>query len=258
MTTTAFLGTGTMGEALLKGSLAGGLRPSDTRVTARRQQRVDSLAETYGVRGTTDNAAAVADADIVVVTVPPEHVTTVLATIADHLPAGAVVISIADGVSLATLGRDLPDGVAAARAMPSLAAEVGHGVTLLTLGDGYTAAQAAAASELLGRSGEVITVDEDQHAVMGPLSSGGLAYFFYVADAMIEAGAMRGIARDVGRRLVAQVMVGSTSFLLTTDDTADELRARTCAPGGAGIRRIAELDARAVRAALVAALTREV
>lgn len=257
-TVTAFLGAGTMGEALLAGSLAGGLAARDVRVSSRRQSRVDDLARSYGVRGTTDNAEAVAGARIVVLAVPPPQVAGLLAEIAGRLRDDAVVVSLADGVALAELESGLPRGAGAVRAMPSLTARAGHGLTLVTFGGGCDERQADEVTALFARSGEVIRVEEAQHAVLGPLSSGGPAYFFYVADAMIEAGAVRGIPRGLARRLVAQAMAGSAAWLRDGDEDAAALRAKVCAPGGAGIRRIAELDERAVRAALVAALTRPV
>lgn len=140
--------------------------------------------------------------------------------------------------------------------MPSLTAQVGHGLTLLTTGDTCTAEQSEAVTTFFARSGEVIHVEEGQHATLGPLSSGGPAYFLSIADAMIEAGAIRGIPRDLARQLVTQAMADSAAWLQdSTEDTA-ALRAKVTAPVGAGIQRIAELDQRAVRAAVVTALTR--
>ncbi|MGD9695059.1 MAG: pyrroline-5-carboxylate reductase family protein [Thermoleophilia bacterium] len=257
-TTIAILGAGTMGEALLTGSLDGGLAAHDVWVTARSARRVDDLVATYGVHGTTDNARAASGAGIVVLAVPPQNVTDLVAEVADHLGDGAVVVSLADGISLADLEGLLPRGAAAARAMPSLTSRVGHGLTLLTTGDGCTEEQAEAITAFLGRSGEVVRVEEDRQAALGPLSSGGPAYFLYVADAMIEAGAVRGVPRDLARRLVARAMAGSAAWLQDSAEDAAALRAQVTAPGGAGIRRIAELDRRAVRAAFVTALTRSV
>ncbi len=257
-TTIAILGTGTMGEALLRGSLDGGLAAQDVWVTSRDQTRVDDLVATYGVHGTTDNVEAASKARIVVVAVPPQHVTDVVTEVAVRLTRGAVIVSLADGITLADLEGLLPEGVAAARIMPSLTSQVGHGLTLLTTGDGCTAEQVEDVTALLGRSGEVVPVAEDQHTVLSPLSSGGPAYFLYVADAMIEAGAMRGIPRNLARRIVTQVMAGSAAWLQKSTEDAAALRAKVTAPGGAGIKRIAELDQRAVRAAFVTALTRSV
>ncbi|WP_220433291.1 pyrroline-5-carboxylate reductase [Kocuria coralli] len=257
-TMVAFLGTGTMGGALLKGSLDGGLDAGSVRVTARRQSRVDELVAAHGVRGTTDNAEAATHASVVVLAVGPASIPDVLGEIAGHLTDGAVVVSIADGISLEDLRGGLPGTVSVARAMPSLAAEVGSGLTLLTFERGCADEQRNAVTALFERSGEVLEVDEEQQADLSVLSSGGPAYFFYVAAAMIEAAAIRGVNRDLGRRLVAQAMAGSAAWLQRESEAPDELRARVCAPGGAGISRIAELDERAVRAAFIDALTKDV
>lgn len=256
--TVAFVGTGAMGEALLKGSLDGGLAAQDVWATARSRRRVDDLVASYGVSGTTDNARAAAGAGIVVLAVPPAAVTGVLAEIAGHLRDDVVVVLLADGISLADIEGQLHKDVAAARAMPSLTAQVGHGLTLLTTNDACSAAQAQALAELFGRSGEVLFVEEEQQEVLSPLSSGGPAYFFYVADAMIEAGVARGMSHDLARRLVAQALAGSAAWLRDGSADAAALCAEVSPPGGGGSRRIAELDRHAVRAAFVEALTREV
>ncbi|MFJ4714539.1 pyrroline-5-carboxylate reductase [Streptomyces sp. NPDC088785] len=255
--TVAFLGTGTMGEALLTGALAGGLDPSDMWVTARSQDHVDALTSSYAVHGTTDNATAAANAQVVVLAVPPAGLTDILAEIAGRLEEGAVVVSLADGITLADLEDLLPDGVAAARAMPSLTASVGHGLTLLTPGASCSTAQAETVTRFFERSGKVLRIAEDQHAVLSPLSSGGPAYVFYLADAMIEAGAVRGVPRDLARELITQVLTGSAAWLRADSAEVATLREKVCAPGGTGIRRIAALDRHAVRAAVVSALTQE-
>jgi pyrroline-5-carboxylate reductase len=143
-TTVAFLGTGTMGEALLKGSLDGGLDTHDVWVTARSQKHVDDLVDTYGAHGTTDNAKAASNARIGDLAVPPRDVPGLIAEVANHLRDDAVVVSLADGIALADLEGHLRDEVVAARAMPSLTAQVGHGLTLLATGDTCTAEQAEA------------------------------------------------------------------------------------------------------------------
>ncbi len=254
-TTIALLGAGTMGQALLVGSLAGGLAPEDVWVSARRPEHVERIVDVHGVHGTTDNARAAEQADPVVLAAGPAQVLDIVAEISGHLREGAVVVSIADGIALADLEGRLPAHVGAARALPSITAQAGHGLTLLTPGASCTTAQIDAVTSLFARSGEVLHVEEEQHAVLGPLSSGGPAHLLYVADAMIEAAAVRGIPRDLGRRIVQQVMAGTAAWLEQSDEDAAVLRADVCAPGGAGIRRIATLDERAVRAALVAALT---
>ncbi|MEU6123896.1 pyrroline-5-carboxylate reductase [Streptomyces sp. NPDC047123] len=253
--TVAFLGTGTMGEALLTGALAGGLDPDDVWITARSQEHVDALTASYAVHGTTDNATAASNARLVVLAVPPEHLTDVLAEIAGQTQDGAVIVSLADGITLADMEALLPHGVAAARAMPSLTARVGHGLTLLTPGSSCSDAQADAVTGLFERSGRVLRIAEDQHEVLSPLSSGGPAYVFYLADAMIEAGAVRGIPRDLARELVTEVITGSAAWLRADTDEVATLREKVCAPGGTGVRRIATLDRLAVRAAVVSALT---
>ncbi len=251
----ALVGVGTMGEALLAGSLDGGLPPDAVQVSARRRERVDELTARYAIAGTTSNAEAADGAAIVVLAVGPQAVPEVLAEIGDRLADDAVLACIADGVSLADLHAHLPGHGAVARVMPSLAAQVGGGVTLLTCSEECTDSQAGAVAAFFARSGRVLRVAEEEQAVLAPLSSGGPAYFFYVAAAMVDAGVRRGIPRDRARDLVADALAGAAGWMAAGDEEPERLTEKVCSPGGAGARRIAVLDDRRVPEAFLAALS---
>jgi pyrroline-5-carboxylate reductase len=252
--TVALIGVGTMGEALLAGALDGGLLPKTLRVQARRRERADELAGRYGVQATTDIAEAVSGAQLVVLAVIPQAVPEVLGEIADHLDEGAVLACIAYGVSLADLQAGLPDHRAVARAMPSLASQVGDGITLLTCSDECTEEQIKAATGFFGRSGTVLRLSEQEQTVLEPLSGGGPAYFFYLAAAMVDAGVGRGIPRPEARRLVADALTGAADWMAASDEEPAALIAKVCTPGGPGSRRMAVLDERGVPAAVKTAL----
>ncbi|MGN0097334.1 MAG: pyrroline-5-carboxylate reductase family protein [Corynebacterium sp.] len=252
---TTFLGAGTMGEALLNGSLTGGVDPDTVTVTSRHRERADQLASTYGVHGTTDTAAAVAEAQLVIVALPPDRVPDTLRSLGDTLRPHTVVVSLADGVTLSDLAEILPDGVGVVRAMPSLTARVGQGLTLLTAHP-CSETQLDDVTSFFSRSGEVLHVEEGQQARLAPLSSGGSAHILYVVDAMVEAAALRGVPRDVARKVMTQTLTGTAALLDGRGDLApSQLREQMCAPGGGGIRRIAALDRRGVRSAFLDALT---
>lgn len=252
---TTFLGAGTMGEALLNGSLTGGVAPDTVTITSRHRERADQLASAYGVHGTTDTAAAVTEAQLVIVALPPDHVPDTLRTLAEHLRSDAVVVSLADGVTLSDLVGVLPESVGVVRAMPSLTARVGQGLTLLTA-HSCSGTQLDNVTSFFSLSGETLHVEEDQQARLAPLSSGGSAHILYVVDAMVEAAALRGVHRDVARKVMTQTLTGTAALLDDDGDLApSQLREQMCAPGGGGIRRIAALDRRGVRSAFLDALT---
>ncbi|RLP70173.1 hypothetical protein D9V30_04305 [Mycetocola reblochoni] len=126
--------------------------------------------------------------------------------------------------------------------MPSLAARTGRGVTLLSAAGRCTADQAERARQLLALSGEVLVVPESEQAALAPLSSGGAATVLYLVEAMVEAGAVRGVAREDARAVMAQVLRGAAALMEEDDTELAAIRASICAPGGTGVRRIARLD----------------
>lgn len=244
-----------MGEALLAGALDGGLPPKALRVQARRQKRADELASHYGVHATIDIAEAVRGARLVVLAVIPQAVPEVLAEIADHLDDDAVVACIAYGVALTDLQAGLGEHRAVARAMPSMASQVGSGVTLLTFAAECTDEQTNATTSFFAHSSTVMPVGEREQIQLGPLTGGGPAYFFYLAAAMIDAGVRRGIPRDGARDLVVDALAGAANWISASAEKPEDLIAKVCTPGGAMARRMAILDQRGVHDTIVAALS---
>lgn len=243
-----------MGRALLCGSIRGGLDPAHVRLGVRHPDQVRDLADELGVDVHESMAAAADGVDVVVVALPAAPIPSVLHEIAGALAPGALVVSIADGLTLAELESHVPDGVGLVRAMPSLTAWVNAGSALMSTAPSCSDEQRETAEALLRLSSSVLQVDEEEIAAMAPLSSGGPAHLLYVADAMIEAGAIRGVPRDAGRKLLAEALAGAAALLAETSTDPSELRAQFCAPGGAGARRIARLDEHRVRGSFLSAL----
>ncbi len=254
----AFLGAGTMGTALLRGSLLGGLDRHSVWVAARRAERAGELAKELGVYATTSNAEAAGNCAIVVLAVPPDAVPEIVVEIQDSLAPSTILISIADQISLTELHEHLPVYTAAARVMPSLLCEIGSGISLVTFDERCTPAQRQAASELLGRSGQVIETSEEEQPVLAVLSSGGPGYFAYAAEAMIDTLTEQGVSGKAAREVAVAVMGGTARWLAESDRTPSDLQRKVCTPGGAGSKRIAELDRLGVAAGIIAALMKNV
>lgn len=254
MPSVAFIGTGNMNESVLAGALAGGYDAADVIATSRREERGEQLRERYGVATTTSNPDAVDGADTVVLGVKPYQLDDVLEEIGPHLSDDAVVVSLAVGRSTASLEEHLPEGSAVVRVMPNTPAMVGQGMHAMTPGQYCSDEQLARARSLLAASGDVVTVAEKDHDAVTAVSGSGPAYLFYIADAMIEAGVLLGLQRDVAHRLAVQTIVGAGAMLKESGDAPAVLREKVSSPGGTTITALAELDERAVRAAMVAAM----
>jgi len=255
MTTVAFIGTGNMGEAVLAGSLRGGLDPASVRVTAQHDDSVRRLRETHGVAGGMSNTDAVRGADLVVIGVQPEAVPDVLAEIADRLPGAAVVVSLAGGVDIAALESALTPTTPVVRVAPNTGARVGRGMAALTPGTHCDADQLDLVRNFFTLSGDVLVLPEPQLPAVGAVSGSGPAHVFYLADAMIEAGGTAGLSWEVSRRLVLQTIVGAGAQLQETGEHPAVLRERVSSPGGTTLKATGILNERAVHGAIVAAMT---
>jgi pyrroline-5-carboxylate reductase len=250
----ALLGGGRMGEALATGLIEAGWDPSliaIAEVSADRRRDLDERLP--GVRVVPSAAWAVPEADVVVVAVKPPDAVGVLESCEAALPATALVLSIAAGVTLAALEAAVPRRPVV-RAMPNTGTLVGQGAAAIAAGTRASELDLALAERVLGSVGTVVRVPEDQLDAVTGLSGSGPAYVFLVAEALIDAGVLVGLARPVADALVRQTLVGAASLLANGDDSPEALRAAVTSPGGTTEAGLKVLDDRAVRAAIIAAV----
>ena len=183
----------------------------------------------------------------------PGDVAAVLAGVHDTLPEDALVVSIAAGVSIATLEAAVP-GRPVVRAMPNTAALVREGVAAIAPGSDATEGHLDDAERLLAAVGTVVRVPESQLDAVTGLSGSGPAYVFLVAEALIEAGVLVGLPRATASELVVQTLVGSARLLAEGPDGPEELRAAVTSPGGTTADGLRVLEQRGMRAALMDAV----
>jgi pyrroline-5-carboxylate reductase len=251
----AILGAGTIGEALLAGLLSGGWRaPRDVVVTARGQERVDELAERYGVAATLSNAEAVAGAELVVIAVKPQDFDVLLGEIGGLLSPEQTVLSVAAAIPTAAIEARVTDSVPVVRAMPNRPATVHEGVAGICAGAHAGDEHLALAEEALAHLGAVVRVPERYMDAVTAVSGSGPAYFALLAEAMIEAGILLGLSREISTRLVVQTMLGTARLLRDEHMHPVELREQVTSPGGTTIRAIRELERAGVRAAFLNAI----
>lgn len=252
--TIALLGGGKMGAALLAGWLDSGYE-ADTLVVAEADtDRRRELEATFArqVRVVPSAAWAVPDAEAIVVAVKPGDVAGVLDAALPALGPTTLVLSIAAGVTIATIEGLVPDRPVV-RAMPNTPALVRQGAAAIAAGSAATTADLDLAERLLRSVGTVVRVDERLLDAVTGLSGSGPAYVFLVAEALIEAGVLVGLARDTAADLVIQTLLGSAT-LLAAEREPERLRAMVTSPGGTTAAGLRELEAGGVRAAVLAAV----
>ena len=244
------VGGGKMGEALLSGLLAAGW------AEAGELGVVEKLADRRAALTRQFPAVAILEepqkADGVVVAVKPDDVETACAAIAG---AGAGrVLSIAAGVTIARLERALNNDTPVIRAMPNTPALVGAGAAAIAAGSHASADDLSWADSILRAVGTVVTVPERLLDAVTGLSGSGPAYVFLVAEALIEAGVLAGLPRDVSATLATQTLLGAARLLTETGDGPEALRAAVTSPGGTTAAGLRALERAGVRAAFLDAV----
>lgn len=253
--TLAIIGTGRMGEALLSGLLRSGwLKTSQVVCTARRKERCTELTRAYGVSATIDNEAAIGAADVVVLAVKPQSVSALLKQDAAAFRPGQTVISVIAGVPTVRIEAAIGRGIPVVRVMSNVPVQVDEAMSVVSPGAHASEVDLAIAEEILGHVGKVLRLPEEHLDSVTALSGSGPAYFFLLAEAMIDAGILLGLPRDVGTELIVQTMVGSAKMLRDTGRHPVELREMVTSPGGTTIAAIRELEQARVRAAFLNAI----
>jgi pyrroline-5-carboxylate reductase len=251
----AILGTGKIGESLLSGLLSDGWRTADEIVvTGRREERVQELNERYGVHGTTSNAEAVASAALVVIAVKPQDFDGLLGEVGGLLGPEQTVLSVAAAIPTASIEGRVAPGVPVVRAMPNTASTVHEGIAGICAGAHADDEHLTIAEEALSHLGPVVRVAERYMDAVTAVSGSGPAYFALLAEAMIEAGILLGLSREISTQLVVQTMFGTAKLLRDEHMHPVELREMVTSPGGTTIRAIRELERAGVRAAFLNAI----
>jgi pyrroline-5-carboxylate reductase len=250
MTTRLVLvGGGRMGEALARGLLASGwCPPEELAVVELSSVRRDELVELLPGVDIRDRPTA---AEGVVLAVKPADVAQACT---DAVASGAErVLSIAAGVSLETIEAAAGD-VPVVRAMPNTPALVGAGASAIAAGTHASDEDLAWAEGVLAAVGEVVRVPEHLLDAVTGLSGSGPAYVFLVAEALIEAGVLTGLPRDVSRLLATQTLLGAARLLAETGEAPEVLRAAVTSPGGTTAAGLRSLEAAGVRSAFLEAV----
>ncbi len=251
----AIVGGGRIGEALLSGLLSAGWRSAEEiAVSDRSDARLAELHERYGVEAIGANPQAVAGAGLVVIAVKPQDIDALLGEIGGALEPAQTVVSVAAAITTRHIEQRIAEGVPVVRAMPNSPATVHEGMAGICAGAHAGDEHLALAEEALTHLGRVVRVPESWMDAITALSGSGPAYFALLAEAMIEAGILLGLSREISTTLVVQTMFGTAKQLRDEKMHPVELRESVTSPGGTTIAAIRELEQAGVRAAFLNAI----
>lgn len=242
-----------MGTAILDGLLASGIAADNIQVSTLSKASALKLKE-KGVRfafsveqseveGENANSSAVVDADVIIVAVKPAYVLETLAHLNEpDLKPGALVISVAAGITIAAMEAELTWGNPVVRAMPNTPAIVGRAVTGIALGSRANEAHQKLAEELFATVGKTLVVSEDRIDALSTISGSGPAYVFYLVEQFVSAAKHQGFSDDEAKLLVNETFLGATELLVASGKDPAELRRQVTSPNGTTMQAIARME----------------
>lgn len=252
-----FIGPGVMAEAMIAGLIRQQVAsPQSIAASGPREERLKELRNRYSIETFTDNAQAASKADIVVLSVKPQRLDTVLAGICGFVPSHALVLSIVAGATIEKISHALQHEYVV-RSMPNTPAQIGEGITVWTASPSVSDEQREMARRILSALGEEIFMEDEIYLDMATALSGtGPAYVFLFMEAMVDAGVHLGFPRRIAERLVAQTVRGSVDYYQNREDPVHlaRLRNEVTSPGGTSAAALYYLEKAGFRTAISRAI----
>jgi pyrroline-5-carboxylate reductase len=250
-----FLGAGRMATALAKGLVSARFTSADAILASDPLPAAcEAFSRATGGRAVGSNVEVVRGADVLLLAVKPGHVAEVLAEIRSEVQPRHLVISIAAGVPLKTLGNSLGLQTRLARVMPNTPCLVGAGASAYARGGGATTEDGQLVARLLSTVGIAIELPEHLLDAVTGLSGSGPAYVYQVIEALSDGGVLMGLPRDVATRLASQTVLGAAQMVVQTGEAPAVLKDAVASPGGTTIAGLHALETAGLRAALMNAV----
>jgi pyrroline-5-carboxylate reductase len=248
-----FIGAGNMAEAIIAGIVGNEIVTiDDVCVSDISEERLEHFESGFGMKTFTSNADAVADADVVVLSVKPQIFPTVWPEIEAALKPEALVVSIMAGIPSSKITNGKP--IRVVRVMPNTPALVGEGAAGIAPGEYATEYDLQVASSLLAAVGVAKIVTEEEIDAVTALSGSGPAYVFYLLESMLAGAAEMGLQPDVARELALATVIGAATLMKETGENADALRAKVTSKGGTTHAAVTTLEEHGVKDSIIAAM----
>jgi pyrroline-5-carboxylate reductase len=244
----AVIGAGSMGGAILSGLIAAGTAADSITASTATTQSAKALSDKFGIKSFALDASASANsdasqgADVLLIAVKPAKVLETLEEIKASIKDGALVISVAAGVTTESMEQAIGSKASVIRAMPNTPSIVGHGVTGIAKGKSANDNQLALAKDLFETVGQVIVVDEEKINALSTISGSGPAYVFYFAEKLMNAAKKMGFSEKEANLMVRATFLGSATLLAASSNSPETLRAQVTSPNGTTMEATARFD----------------
>jgi pyrroline-5-carboxylate reductase len=244
----AVIGAGSMGGAILSGLIAAGTAADSITASTATTQSAKALSDKFGIKSfaldasASANSDAAENADVLLIAVKPAKVLETLEEIKASVKDGALVISVAAGVTTESMEQAIGSKASVIRAMPNTPSIVGHGVTGIAKGKSANDNQLALAKDLFETVGQVIVIDEEKINALSTISGSGPAYVFYFAEKLMTAAKKMGFSEKEANLMVRATFLGSATLLAASSDSPETLRAQVTSPNGTTMQATARFD----------------
>jgi len=253
----AIIGAGKMGEAMISGLLKSGeYKPQEIQAFEIIQSRSNYISQKYNVKCVDDARKAASFADITIIAVKPGDVKKALKQIGPAMKPGKIVVSIAAGVTLEFMRKNLPNDVPVVRVMPNMACMVREAMIVVCPSENTKKEELKMVTETLSLLGRTITLDEKYLNLATGLVGSGPAYIYLIIEALADAGVRLGLPKDVSTLLAAQTTLGAAKMIVETGEHPAKLKDMVTTPAGTTIEGLLALEEGKLRAVIINAVTK--
>lgn len=249
-----FIGAGNMGQAIIKGLLKAGLYSEKNIIIYDVEPLMIQLKGELGVGTAISEADLVSQVDLTIIAVKPNMMKAVLSAIKTEVDETKVILSIAAGVTLATIAEELPAATKIMRVMPNTPALVGEGMSSLSINQYVTEEEQALAVTILSSLGKVELVQEYLIDAVVGVSGSAPAYVYLFIEALADGAVLAGLPRAQAYQFAAQTVLGSAKMVLESGKHPAELKDMVCSPGGTTIEAVHALETGQFRATVMNAV----
>lgn len=242
--TIAFIGAGSMAEAMISGIVNSEKIPLQQIIVSNRsnKERLQQLEKTYGINGVTQENLNFNNIDVIVLAMKPKDAETALQAIRDSLQPHQLILSVLAGITTSFIEQHVPSGQQVIRVMPNTSSMIGESATAISSGK-YTSEQnRLIATELLESIGKVYTIPEEKMDIFTGIAGSGPAYFYYLMEHMEKAGIDGGLTEETVRQIIAQTLLGAAKMIQKQGESPTILRENVTSPNGTTAAGITALE----------------
>ncbi|RLQ95505.1 pyrroline-5-carboxylate reductase [Falsibacillus albus] len=232
--TIAFIGAGSMAEAMISGIVHSELMPKDQVIATNRsnEERLEEIRNKYGIKAMPKDKLEFEDVDIFILAMKPKDIDIALDSIKDKVNENQLIVSVLAGISTEYMEKQLPENQPVVRVMPNTSSMLQESATAISTGKYVAMDHVLEMKELLACIGEVYVIDEEQMDIFTGIAGSGPAYFYYLMEHMEKAGQAGGLDKELARKIGAQTILGAAKMMLEQEDTPAELRKKVTSPNG--------------------------